>query len=394
MIEYKRIRLEKIKNTERFISNENYLDDAIAEASNRIFDIMPQYVHKYPTACSENLYYEAIENATDYKGSNWTPGFWTGMLWTCYELTNNELFRAVAEAQYDDWKDRLDNRKETNHHDIGFLYMPSVVAQYKITGSEKARLLALEAADILAKRYSDVAKIIHVRDRNMQGEFIVDCSMNIPLLYWAAIETGDRSYYLKALNHITRVVECMVRDDASTYQCYKIDEITGEPIRGWTGQGYSDESCWARGQSWAIYGLALSYKYTLDPDLLKVAKCLANYCLNRLPSDCICGWDLCFTENDAQRDSSAAAIIACGLLELSKYLSEDDIDKQVYQNAANKILCVLSKEYMTPKNKSNGLLMHAVYGHVLGKDECCLWGDYYYLEGLLRLKNPQWNAYW
>jgi unsaturated chondroitin disaccharide hydrolase len=359
---------------------------------------MADFVHLYPTACSENLMYKKACNGLDILGTDWTQGFWTGMLWLSYELTDNELFRAVAEAQFDDYKRRYDEYDCLYHHDIGFLYVPSILAQYKITGSKKAKKLCLKAADILAKRYSKKAKIIQVRDKSEQGEFIVDCSMNIPLLYWASNATGDRSYYLKALNHITQVANHIVRDDASTHQCFKIDEVTGEPIRGWQGQGYDDHSCWARGQSWVIYGLALSYKYTKEKTLLDMAKRVSNYFLNRLPSDNICNWDIMFTEDDVARDSSAAPIVACGLLEIAKHLDNDDIHKELYIRAATNMMMNLAEKYTTRDVQSNGILKHGVYckdkgDGGLGDDECCIWGDYFYMEGLIRLKKD-WQIYW
>ncbi len=395
MLNLARVKLEEVNYPERFIVNENYLQKATKFATDKIMEVMPNFVHKFPTACSKDLNYLSLNEPSDFMGSNWTDGFWTGELWTAYELTGNELYRAVAEAQYDDWNKRMEDYNQLNHHDIGFLYIPSAVAQYKITGSKKARDLALKAANVLARRYSEGARIIQVRDRNPQGEFIIDCTMNIPLLFWAAKETGDRRYFTKALNHIHRMTECMIREDSSTYQCYKIDEITGEAIRGWTGQGYSDNSCWARGHSWAIYGLAIAYTYVLEPEYLEMAKRVANYFLNRLPDDTICNWDLIFTDNTNQRDTSTAPIVACALLEIAKHLPAEDKHKEIYQNAANAMIYNLDKTYTTKGLNSNGLLQHAVYSFGRGgHDECCIWGDYYYTEALLRLNKPDWNCYW
>lgn len=397
MFETERVALEEIRNPERFCGDLSFLDDAVAYATDKIKEILPQFVHRYPSACSEHLKYRAVENFSSELGSDWTAGFWTGMLWLSYELTGNELFRAVAEAQYDDYAERYEKFICLNHHDIGFIYVPSVVAQYKLTGAEKAKTLALKAADLLAKRYSEKARIIQVRDwRSSQGEFIIDCCMNLPLLFRAYKETGDRSYYLKALNHLSRAAECMVRDDASTYQCFKIDEITGEKVGGWQGQGYVDESCWARGQAWIMYGLVIAYSYCLDKELLEMAKKVSNYFLNRLPDDQICNWDLYFTEENVQRDTSAAAPAACALLELSGNLAPEE--GKVYKDAAITILRGLAQKYSTKGLDSNGLLTAGVYckdkgSGGLGDNECCIWGDYYYLEGLTRL-SKEWTMYW
>ena len=393
----KRVTLEQVKNPEQFRYHAAFVEKAVRSAADQVFANMSAFVHDYPTASSENLIYGKQKN-----GSDWVEGFWTGILWTCYELTENELFRAVAEAQFDDYEERMDQFKLLSHHDIGFLYVPSIVAQYKVTGSLKAKNLGLRAADQLAKRFSEGAGIIQVRDSDPQGTFIIDCCMNIPLLFWAAQVTGERSYYRKALSHITQVCNYMVRDDASTYQIFQIDELTGEAGKGSQGQGYHDTSCWARGQSWAIYGLALAYRYTRDIEFLEMGKRVANYCLNRLPADHVCCWDLIFTGESDERDSSAAPVIACGLLELAEHLPEEDQHKALYRNAAGDIMMHLAQGYRTMPEESNGLLKHGVYvkktrlgkeGIGLGDNECCIWGDYYYMEGLLRL-TKKWNPYW
>ncbi|MBR2885195.1 MAG: glycoside hydrolase family 88 protein [Clostridia bacterium] len=399
MINAERVKLEELKKPADFNGDISFIDDAIEFATKKVEEIMPSFVHQYPSACSVDNYYRQVENASDDFGSEWTAGFWTGMLWLSYELTGNELFRAVAEAQFDDYEKRCREFLRMSNHDIGFIYSPSVVAQYKITGAKKAKELGLKAANALSKRFSEKAGIIQVRDRNEQGAFIIDCCMNLPLLYWAGKETGDREYYLKAMTHISKAADCMVRDDASSYAAYKIDEVTGEKVKGWQGQGYSDNSCWARGQSWIIYGLALSYVYTFDKDLLELAKRTANYFLNRLPSDHICNWDLIFTEDDGERDSSTAPVVACGLLEISKHLSADDEYKEIYKRAAIDIVRNLAEKYTTQDIESNGLLKHGVYCKNKGKgglgdNECCIWGDYFYMEALTRLKKEDWNLYW
>ena len=388
---YERVKLEEIKNPDRFRGGIEFVDEAIDYAVNKIFTVMRDFVHKYPSSSSENLIYKPFEDNIE---TDWVMGFWTGMLWISYELTGNELFRAVAEAQFDDYRIKYDDFTSFRHHDIGFIYIPSIVAQYKITGAKKAKELALLAADALADRYSEKAGIIQVRNDGVQGEFIIDCSMNVPLLFWATEVTGDRRYFAKALSHMYRVAEYMIRDDASTYQCFQIDEVTGEPIKGWTGQGHDDDSCWTRGQTWAMYGLALAYKYAHDERILEMAKRVCNYYLNRLPNDLVCCWDLMYTGDNDPRDSSSAPVAACALLELAKYLKDDDVNKSIYINAAQSIMRSLAQSYTTKGRESNGLLMHGIYcKDGWGDDECCMWGDYFYMEALIRLKQD-WNIYW
>lgn len=388
---YERVNLEEVKETQRFSDDMAFLDDAVEYATEQIFSVMKDFVHKYPCSASNNLFYDAFP---DIYETDWVPGFWTGMLWLSYELTGNELYRAVAEAQFDDYKEKYDDFSSLWGHDIGFIYIPSIVAQYKITGAKKAKDLGVNAARALANRFSEKAGIIQVRNQNKQGQFIIDCSMNVSLLFWASHITGERQFFVKALTHMYHVAECMVKDDGSTIQHAQIDEVTGEILKN-EEKSQGGAVCWTRGQTWAMYGFALAYRYSKNPDFLEMAKRVSNYFLNRLPCDLICNWDLSLTGDNDPRDSSDAPIAACALLEISKYLDDDDLHKQLYRNAAISIMRSLAENYTTKGRKSNGLLMHGVYvKNAWGDDECCIWGDYFYMEGLMRLKNEEWNLYW
>ena len=187
IMRYQNINCEPISAPQRFDVEADGLAEALKNALQKTEKNLPKFVHLYPSACSEKSWYRAVPNATTELGSDWTAAFWTGMLWLSYEMSRNELFRAVAEAQFDDYAQRYDAFQLMNHHDMGFLFIPSIVAQYKLTGSRKARKLALKAADVLAGRFSERAGIIQVRDRDIQGAFIIDCSMNVPLLFLSLI---------------------------------------------------------------------------------------------------------------------------------------------------------------------------------------------------------------
>ncbi|HHQ5912562.1 TPA: glycoside hydrolase family 88 protein, partial [Enterobacter hormaechei subsp. hoffmannii] len=186
------------------------------------------------------------------------------------------------------------------------------------------------------------------------------------------------------------------RDDASTFHTYYMDVTTGAPRYGNTQQGYADDSCWSRGQAWGIYGFLLSYIYTGDETMIALSKRLANYFLNRLPDDYVCHWDLALVGTDALRDSSSAAIAVCGLLELVKHLPVTDPDRERYMEWAKGIMSSLTKHYlMGREEKGNGLLKHSVYhlGSNKGVDECASWGDYFYVEALVRFTRS-WKLYW
>ncbi|MEK4877940.1 MULTISPECIES: glycoside hydrolase family 88 protein [Paenibacillus] len=350
---------------------------------------------QFPAAASRGLIYEGTGNV------DWTPGFWTGMLWLAYELTEDEKYRNAAEAQLASFKRRVEEQIETNTHDLGFLYSLSAVAAYRLTGSEEAKAMALQAADLLTERYFPKAGIIQawgdLNDPEECGRMIMDCLMNLPLLYWATEVTGDARYADMARSHAKQSAAYLVRPDHTSYHTYYMDVLTGGPKYGNTHQGYSDDSCWARGQAWGMYGFLLSYLYTKEASFIEVSKVLSDYFLSRLPGDGIVYWDLIFTEESGQeKDSSASAIAVCGLLELVKQLSPEDPDRERYEAAALAMMESLSLKYTTEDHpESNGILKHAVYNKPRGWgiDECNLWGDYFYLEALVRLLKD-WRPYW
>jgi unsaturated chondroitin disaccharide hydrolase len=346
----------------------------------------------YPAPTSRGLRYPAIGN------TEWTSSFWTGLLWLSYELTGETAFRDAGLAQVPDFRRRLDEGIAVATHDLGFLYSLSCVAAWRLAGDEAARRAALKAAGLLMGRYFEKAGIIQawgdLNDPAQRGRIIIDCAMNLPLLFWASEETRDPYYREAASAHLSSANDTLLRADASSYHTYFFDLESGKPLRGQTAQGYSDSSCWARGQAWGIYGLALGFRYLRDPALLETASRLAHYFLNRLPADLVCYWDLVFSDGPEERDSSAAAIAACGLLELARALPAADPRRRPFENAAAAIAASLAERYAAGEG-SNGLLLHGVYNKPAGEgvDECCIWGDYFYLELLARLRTP-FRGYW
>lgn len=222
---------------------------------------------------------------------------------------------------------------------------------------------------------------------------IIDCNLNVPLLFWAANETGNQRWREAASRHLAQAARYLVREDASTFHTFYMDVHSGQPLRGDTHQGFSDSSCWARGQAWGIYGFALGYAHTGDAWQPELSRRLAHYFLNRLPEDFVCYWDLIFTAEDNQyRDTSAAAIAACGLAELLKLLPLTDPLRPAYGNAIELMMRNLRERYFA--HAQDGLLREGVYnfGRNMGINEPNLWGDYFYFEALVRLSRV-WTPY-
>lgn len=347
----------------------------------------------FPGPASENHWYQKIEN------NDWTAGFYTGMLWMFYEENKDEFCRELAEEHVKSFEYRIDNRIWVDHHDMGFIYSPSCVASYKLTGDEEAKKIALKAADNLRSRFQEKGNFIQawgLIGDTTEYRLIIDCLLNLPLLYWAADVTGDDSYRQVALKHVETASNVLVRDDFSTYHTYYFDLETGKPSYGATKQGYSDDSAWSRGQGWGVYGLALNYPHcpeALKPELLKKWKGVTDYFLAHLPEDLAAYWDFYFMDGDEARDSSASAIAVCGILEAYRLGMCDES----YVKKAEEIMESLIDHYAASEDEEgNGVLKHSTYGRLLGDgiDEYCLWGDYFYVEALMRLMHPDWKMYW
>ena len=394
----KKIHVEPINRKAEYEAAGFLTREEVTAAMDRVADQvrcnMEYFGTRFPSSATRNQTYGVIDNI------EWTDGFWTGLLWLCYEYTGDDAFKNLALKNVDSFLNRVEKRIELDHHDLGFLYSLSCVAGYKLTGSAEGRKAGLLAADKLMERFQEKGGFIQAwgelgaRDNY---RLIIDCLLNIPLLHWAFLETGKPVYRNAAMQHYEAACNNVIRDDASAYHTFYFDPETGEPLKGVTRQGYSDDSAWARGQAWGIYGIPLNYRYVKDDSAFNLFKGMTNYFLNRLPEDEVCYWDLIFTDGSNQsRDSSAAAIGVCGIHEMLKYLPEVESDKNTYRHAMHCILRSLMERYTAPEIKpGNPVLLHGVYSWHSGKgvDEGNIWGDYYYMEALMRFYKD-WNLYW
>lgn len=324
----------------------------------------------------------------------WVGGFWPGQNYLCYELSGDKKYLDNARSSKNRFSKRLYQNQKSLDHDIGFLYSLTYVADYKLTGNADAKRMALDAADILSKRFNEKGKYIqawnswdskdpnHNRDR-----MIIDTMYNLPILFWAAKETGNENYKRIAIAHADTTAEYIVRDDFSSFHTYYFNPDTGEPREGKTHQGARDDSCWARGQAWAIGGFTYAYKYTGDKKYLTIAENMAKYFINALEPDYVPMWDFKLNSKVGEpRDTSAAAIAASSMLELSEHVSPES--KAYYVDTAKKILNSLYKDYSSKdKPDYEGLLLHATGNKPGNKDidVSLIYGDYYFAEAVARL---------
>lgn len=357
------------------------------------------FTYQFKNAYSTNGFYQPVGNF------EWTTGFWTGQLWMAYEATQDTRLKKAAEIQAADFYHRILTKHDVNHHDMGFLYSLSCVAAWRLTGNRMAREAALAAAENLAGRFQEKGGFIQawgdIGDPK-QYRLIIDCLLNVPLLFWAAEESGQKRYAEIAHTHIDTALRNVVRPDSSTYHTFYFDPETGAPDHGCTHQGYADNSVWARGQSWGVYGIALAYSLTKKPEYMEIWRRVTDYFLSKLPADGVPYWDMVFSDGSGEpRDSSAGAITVCGILEM---LNHPELpEREAYADTAHRLLGSLVRDYaVRDPAKSNGLLLHSTYCKSsphntcpnMGVDECNAWGDYFYMEALTRFLNPSWNAYW
>lgn len=347
---------------------------------------------------SENNWYAPSENV------EWTTGFWTGEIWLAWEHTQDERLKEAALAQVESFMDRIVRKVDVDHHDMGFLYTPSCTAAYKLVGSEVGRTAALLAADQLMSRFQQKGQFFQAwgpLGATDNYRLIIDCLLNLPLLFWAYEQTGNEAYAQKAIAHSKTAMSLVLRPDDSTYHTYYFDPESGESVKGVTAQGYRDGSAWARGQAWGVYGTALVYRYTKDPAYLDLFRRVTDFFLSHLPDDLLPYWDFDFTTgSDESRDSSASAIAVCGMLEMASHL--DETEAQHYRMWAQRLLGVLYRRCaVTDPTTSNGQLLHSTYAkkspyntcNDRGVDECSVWGDYFYVEALTRCYGD-WEPYW
>jgi unsaturated chondroitin disaccharide hydrolase len=376
------------------MNNEGWVQEAWKDVHTKVSRTSGRIGARFPHASVDGAY---VLEAPHW----WTAGFWPGLLWLLYrdESSQDQQYKDIAEAceqQLDDvlmGYDRLD-------HDLGFMWSLTSVARYKLLGEEQSRKRALLAASVLSGRFNIKGNYIRAwnpwgeGDRN-EGWAIIDCLMNLPLLYWASETTGDPRFRHVAMAHADTVLEHFIRTDGSVNHIVVFNPDTGEfeSVNG--GQGYAPNSAWSRGASWAVYGMALSYRYTGEARFLDGAKRAAHFFLANLPEDSVPHWDFRLPPGvERYRDSSAGACAACGLLEIARHVAPEEAG--LYADAGERILRSLHENYGAWDDLAEeGLILHGTshYPEQRNIDVPLIYGDYFFVEGLARLRGNA-DTFW
>lgn len=324
----------------------------------------------------------------------WTAGFWIGLIWLRYLERPASQLRAAAER----WLARLAPRRwDTTTHDMGFLFEPSFVRGYRVTGQAAWRDVAVQAARSLATRYHEPGGYIQAWDEAEdpihRGRTIVDTVMNLPILIWAGREVGEPRLAEIAERVAATTLRHHVRPDGSTYHVVDFDPESGRAVRYTTHQGYSDESCWSRGQAWAFYGFGKLYLQTGDRRWRDASRRLADFFLDHLPADSLPYWDFRLPDTAGQpRDSSAAAIAASGLFDLAAAADDEPAVRERYRAAALRLLTALVRDCLSRGVPGQqGILLHGTVDKPRNSavDESIIYGDHYFVEALTKLLRPE-----
>lgn len=321
----------------------------------------------------------------------WTNGFWGGMMWQLYHATGDMLYREIAEEN----EEKLDaNLMDCGgmDHDSGFKWLPTAVVNYRLNKKKKSRNRAMLAADNLAGRFNPAGRFI--RAWNDEGEpvragwAIIDCMMNLGLLYWAFEETKDPRYRQIAVMHADTAMAHFVRPDGSVNHIVEFDPVTGNYIQSLGGQGYAVGSSWTRGQAWALYGFVLSYLHTGAEKYLDTAKRVANYFIACIPQSGLIPVDFRQPGDCVWEDSTAAAIASCGLLELEKCVPLQE--KALYHGAALRLLKTLEEKRCSWEESCDNILEKctAAY-HGQEHETAIIYGDYYFIEAVWKLTGEE-----
>lgn len=368
------------------------LTDRVFERAAAQFLILDDKVDSAAVAKGvEALYPRSVKEdgelwTSDYKW--WCSGFYPGSLWYVYEYTGDERYKDLA-LKYQAGLEPL--RYRTDDHDIGFQLMCSYGNCLRITGDSLCVPVIVDGANSLATRFNPHVGCTKSWDtKKYSFSVIIDNMMNLELLFKALELGGPASLKDVAVSHAYTTMKNHFREDKSTRHVLDYDPETGELIKVHPGQGLSEDSAWARGQAWGLYSFPMVYRFTRDPQILEHAVAIAEYIIPRLPEDGVPYWDFDSPDipNDV-RDASAAAVMTCGLIELSGYVDEQKSKR--YLDVAEKMIRTLaSEEYLAAKGEVYGFLLKHSTGFRLRNSEVdapLTYADYYFLEALMRWRN-------
>ncbi len=327
-----------------------------------------------------------------YDGNSWwTGGFWPGLMWQLYVLTGDAFFREEARRTERLLTDEFRSFSRLNH-DVGFMYLLSCGADAKLTGDGQAETDTLHAASLLMGRFNPAGFIRAWNEPDRVGYAIIDCMMNLPLLYRASRDTGDPRFRNAAKVHADTTLREFLREDGSVSHIIELDPETGKRVREHAGQGYALGTQWSRGQAWGLYGFTLAYRNLKDPGYLEAARRIAANFQAHIRPDGLTDCDFCQPAGEERIDNMAGAIAACGFQELARITGEG-----IWKETALRLLDGLLGLCTDWGDGQCGMLKKCTASYHedgAGRHTNIVYGDYFLTEALMKLtgRDPDlWN---
>jgi unsaturated chondroitin disaccharide hydrolase len=374
------------------LNNQSWIDSTWEKVEKKLSKTAVKSRNKIPYTTVNGEHDDRREKSVTW----WTNGFWGGMMWLMYEATGNEEFKKTAERSEELLDDALRQYKRI-HHDVGFMWHLTSGANYRLTGNEASAVRNFYAATSLFSRYNITGDFIRAWNSGTwsgmttEGFSIIDCMMNLPLLYWASEEVGDDRFKKIAMRHADMALRDHIRPDGSVNHIvnHEVDEVGVKNIV--TGQGYSETSCWSRGLAWAVYGSVISYIHTGKTEYLEAAKKTADYFIEHCKkTDYLPVIDFSAPETPVYYDSTAGVCTACGMLEIAKYVSEEE-GRRYTQEAIN-ILKACDEHFCNYEADEDALVLMGseryphVEAYMKGVHIPIIYGDFFFVEALCKLK--------
>lgn len=369
--------------------NKEWIDSTWAKIDKKLSRVAVKSRDKIPYSTVDGVHDDcSAKNRIDW----WTNGFWGGLMWIMYNNTKNEEYKKTA-LRAEEIMDGAFADYRKLHHDVGFMWHIMSGANYRITGDMKAYNKNLYAAATLASRYNVDGGFIQAwNGEGHNGWSIIDCMMNIPLLYWASEQVGSDRFKRIAMHHADMALRDHIRPDGSVNHIVEHDLDTGEAVRIYGGQGYNETSCWSRGQAWAVYGTILSYIHTGKKEYLDAAVKTANYFIaNARRTNWRTVVDFRAPTEPVYYDSTAGVCTACGLLEIAKYVSE--AEAEMYTEAAINLLKATDEEFCDYSEGEDALVKMGTERYPLesmkGVHIPIIYGDFFYAEAMAKLRGDE-----
>ena len=394
--------MEKDITLHQYLSQENqaWARQMAGKIEAKLLVVRERSSHKIPSCAIDGIHDNKAAGNTSLSGisgkSYWTNGFWAGIMWLLYHETKDDRYAEIARHTEGVLDECVLDFYGLNH-DIGYMWLPSAVLDHKLTGNPDALRRGLLAADLLAGRFNPGGNYIRAWDgeawdgfctpcvpkMNTAGVAIIDCMLNLPLLYWASEQTGDPRFRSIAMKHADKVMQYFVRQDGSVIHIVEFDPETGALIRDYGGQGYEKGSSWTRGQAWGLYGFVSSYEHTGKKEYLAAAEKIAAYFIAHIPEDGLIPSDFCQPKTPDIQDDIAAAAASSGLLELAKQVPEH---RERYLKAAIRMLRALDEESSDWSAKTDGITLRGTMAyHAPGQNMNYVYADYFFIEAVLKL---------